>query len=86
MENCIFDGRGDNSIGFFGDLKKGLEEQASDYVGRGEHEQAQDIYRLLGDLMEYGDFSGLLVISENNGMGWTVSKYKEWAENNSYDI
>lgn len=86
MNNCIFDGRGDNSIGFFNDLKSGLEKQASEYVERGEHEQASDIYELLKDLMEYGDFTGLLVISENNGMGWTVSKYSEWAQNNEYEI
>ena len=67
-------------------MKKGLEKQAGDFVKGGDYEQAQDTCDMLLELEKWREFEGLLVLSENNGMGWTVSKYSEWAQNNNYEI
>ena len=76
MENCIFDDRNNNSIGFYNDLKRGLEEQGVEFMKSGDYEQAQVNCDILLELGKLREFDGLIVISDNNGMGWTCEKYK----------
>ena len=76
MENCIFDDNTDGTIGFYKDMKSGLVEQGRDFIKSGDYEQARDVCDMLLELEEYREFGGLLLLSENNGMGWTITKYK----------
>lgn len=86
MENTIFDGRFDETIGFFDDMKRGLKKQACEFVESGDFEQAGDLTEILTELEKFSDFEGLIVLSDNNGMGWTLEKYSEWAKNNDFVI
>ena len=77
MDNCIYDSNNDETIGFYEDLKKGIIEQAKELLDGGDYENARDMADLLSELEEHKEDGGLLVLSDNNGMGWGIRKYKE---------
>lgn len=78
MQNIIY--KDDDVIGFYGDLVEYLK---SELLGLLQEKSAPDP----GALANYGeifselegqkDAAGLLIISENNGMGWTVRPYNQ---------
>lgn len=76
MENCIFDDRNNNSIGFYSDLRTGLVKQVGEFMESKDYEMASDLCDLLLDLETYSEYEGLLVMSDNNGMGYTIRKYE----------
>ena len=76
MENCIFDDRDNSTIGFYKDIKAGLKKQAEEYLEDDNWEEAKDISDLLLDLEGWADNERLLVLSDNNGMGYTIREYK----------
>lgn len=65
----------DDTLGFYDDLKKMLKKQGRDFIEREEYESAQDACELLIELEAYKNYDGILLMTENNGMGWTISKY-----------
>ena len=75
--NCIFNDIDDSTIGFYSDMVKLIKEQASNALQANEYEQALDMIEILHELDNYTDYDGLLVLSDNNGMGYTVSQYKK---------
>ena len=75
--NCIFDSNTNDTIGFYSDMVKLIKEQASNALQANEYEQVTDMLEILQELDNYTDYDGLLVLSENNGMGYTVSQYKK---------
>lgn len=86
MNNCIFDDRNNNSIGFYNDLFKGITEQGKELIGKGDFEGAETTCEILRELEKWREFDGLLVISENNGMGWTCDSYASYSKNNDYTV
>jgi len=76
MNNVIFNDM-DESIGYYKDLAKGYKELIEDAVKREDYEEAQELIEQVQDIDEYKDYEGLLVLSMNNGMGFTCKKYKE---------
>lgn len=86
--NCIFNDIDNSTIGFYRDMVKLIKEQASNALQANEHEQALDMIEILHELDNYTNYDGLLVLSDNNGMGYTISKYRddwevaEWVSNN----
>lgn len=76
MINCIFDDNTNGSIGFYKDLKSGLIKQAKEFIDKGYYEDATETITILDDLKSYDNYNGLLLIHDNNGMGWTCEKYK----------
>jgi hypothetical protein len=76
MDNIIYTSD-DNAIGFYKDLVKAMKEETKKSVESGEYEQAQYNCECLQEIEKYKDYDGLLVLSENNGMGFTCKKYKE---------
>lgn len=76
MSNIIYDDNTDNTIGFYQDLKAELIKNAKDWLDEGDFEQVQTCAENLQELEQYREFDGLLVLSENNGMGFTCSPYK----------
>ena len=76
MENCIFDYNTDDTIGFYNDIKAGLKKQAEEFIADDNWEEAKDIADLLLDLNAWADNERLLVLSNNNGMGYTIKEYK----------
>lgn len=76
MNNVIFNDM-DESIGYYKDLAQGYKEMIEDEVKRGDYEQAQSLIEEAQEIDEYKEYEGLLVLSENNGMGFTCRPYKE---------
>jgi hypothetical protein len=54
-----------------------MKEETKKSVDSGEYEQAQYNCECLLELESIKDYDGLLVLSENNGMGFTCKKYKD---------
>lgn len=77
MENTIFNDNNNDTIGFYKDLKAGLEEQAKDFIDGKEYEMAGSILIILIDLEEFKDSKSLLVLSDGNGMGYTIREYEK---------
>lgn len=76
MENCIYDSNNNDTIGFYKDIRAGLKKQAEEFIKSDDFEMAQEIANLLLDLEAYTDNERLLVLSDNNGMGYTINEYK----------
>ena len=74
-ENIIYNDN-DETIGYFKDIYALYEELLSEKTKEKDIEEAESLIQQMKDLMEYEDYDGLLVLSENNGMGFTVNKYK----------
>lgn len=74
--NTIFNDM-DETIGYYEDLKRLLQKQAIDSVNKEDYEQASMICEDLLELYKLRDHEGLIVLSENNGMGFTAKPYKE---------
>ena len=66
----------DELIGYYSDLVKEIKDNAREALTANEYEQVEDMLEVLRLLDRYTDEDGLLVISENNGMGYTVDIYK----------
>ena len=73
--NTITNDKGE-LIGYYSDLVKEVKDNASEALIANEYEQVEDMLEVLRMLDRYTDEDGLLVISEHNGMGMTVEKYK----------
>ena len=70
----------DEAIGFYKDLYKPIADQAKDLLDRKDVENAQTQIENLNDLTELKDYDGLIIVSDNNGMGFTASKYEPKGE------
>lgn len=77
MNNCIYDSNNDETIGFYEDLRAGIIEQTKELLDGGDYENARDMAELLTELDGYKAETGLLVLTDNNGMGWGIRKYSE---------
>lgn len=67
----------DESIGYYKDLYASLAEVAIDALKSGDAETAQEQVGYLVEMQEWQDHEGLLVLSMNNGMGFSCKPYKE---------
>lgn len=77
MENCIFNDNDNSTIGYCKDLKAGLKKQAEEFIKSDNFEMAQEIADILLELEAYTDNENLLVLSDNNGMGYTIKEYEK---------
>lgn len=77
MDNTIYDCNTENTLGFYTDLKNGYKELIQKAIERDDYEDADDMLEQLQEIEEYKDYEGLLVLSMNNGMGFTVRPYRE---------
>lgn len=77
MENCIYNSNDNITIGYYKDLKAGLKKVIEDYIKEDNWEEAKDMADVLLDLNEWADNGNLLVLSDNNGMGWTIKEYEK---------
>lgn len=79
MGNNIIMDSYDRQIGFAKDLRKMLMDEWHESIDRDDYETAKDVTDLLADLQELESQETkdtLYVISDNNGMGLTVTEYK----------
>ena len=77
MDNCIFNDEDNSTIGFYKDLQSGLKKQAEEFLAEDNWEEAREITDTLVDLLAWADNKNLLVLSDNNGMGYTIDEYKK---------
>lgn len=66
----------DESIGYYKDLYAMFVSVIEDALKKHDSELAQEQVGYLVELDEYKDYDDLLIISDNNGMGFTCRPYK----------
>lgn len=71
----------DESIGYYKDLYAMFESVIVDALKEHDTETAQEQVGYLADLDEWKEYDGLLVLSMNNGMGFTAKPYREEKQN-----
>lgn len=75
----------DQKIGFYKDLKNMLKSTMIQAINDDRYLEVitPEAVDLLDDLEKFKSYDGLLVLSENNGMGYTITPYKapEYKEN-----
>lgn len=75
-DNVIFNDM-DESIGYYKDLYASIASVAIDALNDGDAETAQEQCEYLVEMSEWKDYDDLLVLSMNNGMGFTCKPYKK---------
>lgn len=76
MNNIIFNDN-DESIGYYRDLYSCFAFEVRSALDKHDVETAQEQLDYIKEIEEYKDHKGLLVVSDNNGMGFTCKPYKE---------
>lgn len=76
-DNIIYDSNNNTHIGFQKDLVAYIVKCLNDYAKREEWENVGDMAELLLDLNRWADNGNLLVLSDGNGMGYTIKEYKK---------
>ena len=79
MDRYIVNDNGD-TIGYYTALEKALKEEVQNNLTEKNYEMAETNIGILQDLQVYQYEKELLVIKTNNGMGYTVDKYKDYEE------
>ena len=75
MSNVIYNDA-DDLIGYYKDLVDEIKDGLTSSIEANDWENAKDLCDLLTELDEWSDNLNLLVLSSNNGMGYTVKEYK----------
>mgnify|MGYP006992122412 CR=1 FL=1 len=75
MDNTIFNDM-DETIGYYSDLVRGYKKLIKEAVERDDYEEAKDLMEQLEEINQWTDNDGLLVLSMNNGMGFTCRTYQ----------
>lgn len=75
--NVIYNDSNNNTIGYYKDLKAELKKIIEDYIKEDNWEEVKDMADLLLDLNAWADNENLLVLSDNNGMGYSIKEYKK---------
>ena len=75
MDNTIYSDM-DETIGYHSDLVRGYKKLIKEAVERDDYEEAKDLMEQLEEMNEWKDYDDLLVLSMNNGMGFTCRPYQ----------
>ena len=77
MHNNVIINNKDELVGYFADILEHLKEEFITEIKNNNFSViSPEWLELLEDVKKYEECEGLLVVSEHNGMGWTVSPYK----------
>lgn len=76
-DNIIYNSYNNTHIGYQKDLVAYIKTCLDDYVKQEAWESVKDMADLLLDLNGWADNESLLVLSDNNGMGYTINEYKK---------
>lgn len=76
MDNTIYNDNTDETIGYYSDLARGYKKLIKEAVEGDDFDEAKDLMEQLEEINEWTDCDGLLVLSMNNGMGFTCKPYK----------
>lgn len=75
-DNVIYNDK-DECLGYFDDLIALYKGMVKTELEIENFEEVENLAKEMQEIEEYKDYEGLLVLSENNGMGFTCKKYKE---------
>lgn len=76
-DNIIYNSNDNTQIGYQKDLMAYLKTCLNEYAEQDEWENVEDIAELLDELGKWSDNGNLLVLSDNNGMGYTIKEYEK---------
>ena len=76
-DNIIYNSYDNTHIGYYKDIVAYITSCLEDYVKDEDWEQVKDMADLLLDLNGWYENENLLVLSDNNGMGYTIREYKK---------
>lgn len=76
-DNIIYNSYNNTQIGYQKDLVAYIEKCIDDYKKDKNWEQVKDLADLLLDFNAWADNQCLLVLSDNNGMGYTIKEYEK---------
>lgn len=76
-DNIIYNSYNNTHIGYQKDLVAYIKTCLDDYKKQDDWEQVKDMADLLLDLNAWADNGNLLVLSDNNGMGWSIREYNK---------
>lgn len=76
-DNVIFNDRTENTYGFYGDLRENIIKQLEEFTERQDWEYVKEMADLLLDMNAWADNENMLVLSANNGMGYTIKEYEK---------
>lgn len=80
-QNIIFDNNTEDTIGFYSDLVRLYKTMIKDKIDLNEYEEAKELTDELSEIDNWTDYDGLLVLSQNNGMGFTCKPYEKKGDN-----
>lgn len=75
-DNIIYNAENNSHIGYQKDLVEHVKACLKGYVEQEAWESVKDLAELLLDFNSWADNKNLLVLSDNNGMGFTIREYK----------
>ena len=73
-DNIIYNDK-DQTIGYYNDLYKMFKEVIIEMLRGRNVEGAREQLEYLGEMGEFANYDGLLVLDMNNGMGFTCKPY-----------
>ena len=76
-DNIIYNSYNNTHIGYQKDLVAYLKTCLDDYKKQEAWESVKDIAELLLDFNAWADNESLLVLSNNNGMGYSIKEYEK---------
>lgn len=76
-DNIIYNSNNNTHIGYQKDLVAYIKTCLNDYVKQEEWESTKDLADLLLDFNGWADNENLLVLSDNNGMGYSIKEYEK---------
>lgn len=75
-DNVIYNDK-DECLGYVDDLIRLYKNMVKTALDVENYEEVENLAKEMQEIEKYKDYEGLLVLSENNGMGFTCKKYKE---------
>ena len=76
-DNLIFRNSTGRVYGFYKDLREGLVKQVEEFTEQENWEMVKTMADLLLDMNAWADNDNMLVLSDNNGMGYTIKEYEK---------
>lgn len=76
-DNVIFNDRTENTYGFYKDLRENIIKQLEEFTEQQDWEYVKDMADLLIDITAWENNENMLVLSANNGMGYTIKEYEK---------
>lgn len=76
-DNIIYNSYNNTHIGYQKDLVAYIKTCLDDYVKQEAWESVKDLSELLLDFGAWTDNENLLVLSDNNGMGYAIKEYEK---------